>query len=160
MADHEISFTRVVMIGFQLASRELFLRADAIPIALAISNRSTDARYFPTTTLVHIMSSTPMTPGTRSGSHDDDSPPLSSPASSPPPMPESDNERIEDADYDPKAEAMHREEERLAKDTQKKQKKGALSKKAGQDPGADAKNYEKLEWFMSQSKVRLPINTN
>ncbi len=101
-----------------------------------------------------------MTPGTRSGSHVDDSPPLSSPASSPPPMPESDNEQMEDADYDPKAEAMHREEERLAKDTQKKQKKGALSKKAGQDPGGDAKNYEKLEWFMSQSKVRLPITTN
>ncbi|KAL8766188.1 MAG: hypothetical protein Q9209_006953 [Squamulea sp. 1 TL-2023] len=98
------------------------------------------------------MSSTPMTPGTRSGSHDDDSPPLSSPASSPPPMPDSDNETKEDADYDPKVEAMRKEEERLAKETQRKQKKGTGTKKAGHDPGVDAKNYEKLEWFMSQSK--------
>lgn len=98
-----------------------------------------------------------MTPGTRSGSHEEDSPPVSSPASSPPPMPESDTEAKEYADYDPKAEAMRREEERLAKETQRKQKKGTGMKKTGQDPGADAKNYEKLEWFMSQSKVCLPM---
>ncbi|KAL8664150.1 MAG: hypothetical protein Q9168_007963 [Polycauliona sp. 1 TL-2023] len=95
------------------------------------------------------MSSSPMTPGTRSGSHDDQSPPLSSPASSPPPIPESDKE---DVDYDPKAEAMRREEERLAKETQRKQRKSPITNKIAQDAGADAKNYEKLEWFMSQSK--------
>ncbi|KAL8676999.1 MAG: hypothetical protein Q9186_006534 [Xanthomendoza sp. 1 TL-2023] len=99
------------------------------------------------------MSSTPMTPGTRSGSHDDDSPPLSSPASSPPSMPESDNEAEKDADFDPKAEAIHREEEKLAKQNQRWQKKGfGNAKKAGRDTAADAQNYQKLEWFMSQSK--------
>ncbi|KAL8807185.1 MAG: hypothetical protein Q9182_000867 [Xanthomendoza sp. 2 TL-2023] len=67
-------------------------------------------------------------------------------------MPESDN----DADFDPKAEAMHREEEKLARENQKRQKKGlAFSKKAGRDTAGDAQNYEKLEWFMSQSKVSL-----
>ncbi|KAL8991616.1 MAG: hypothetical protein Q9169_007817 [Polycauliona sp. 2 TL-2023] len=101
----------------------------------------------------HNMSSTPMTPGTRSGSQEDQSPPLSSPASSPPPMPDSDTEVKEDADYDPRAEAMRKEEERLAKETQRRQKKSTgMNKTAAPDPGADAKNYEKLEWFMSQSK--------
>ncbi|KAL8882380.1 MAG: hypothetical protein Q9192_007593, partial [Flavoplaca navasiana] len=90
--------------------------------------------------------------GTLSGSHDDDSPPVSSPASSPPPMPEFDTEAKEDADYDPKVEAMRREEERLATETQRKQKKSTGIKKTGQDAGTDEKNYEKLEWFMSQSK--------
>ncbi|KAL8715669.1 MAG: hypothetical protein Q9225_006336 [Loekoesia sp. 1 TL-2023] len=97
------------------------------------------------------MSSTPMTPGTRSGSRDDDSPPLSSPASSPPSIPHSEDEEKEDADYDPKAEvAMRKEEEKLAKESQRKQKKGSM--KARWDAATDQKNFDRLDWFMSQSK--------
>ncbi|KAL8939073.1 MAG: hypothetical protein Q9216_003551 [Gyalolechia sp. 2 TL-2023] len=102
------------------------------------------------------MSSTPMTPGTRSGSRDGDSPPLSSPASSPPSLPHSDDDEEKgDRNYDPNAEAaMRREEERLAKESQKKQKRGSM-KAGGWDAAAsnNQKNFDRLDWFMSQSKV-------
>ncbi|KAI4181171.1 MAG: hypothetical protein L6R41_006777 [Letrouitia leprolyta] len=87
-----------------------------------------------------------MTPGTRSGS----SPPLSSPASSPPSLPHTDDEKG-DADYDPKAEAaMRKEEEKLANESQRRQKKGSM--KARWDAATDQKNFDRLDWFMSQSK--------
>lgn len=92
-----------------------------------------------------------MTPGTRSGS----SPPLSSPASSPPSLPHTDDEKG-DADYDPKAEAaMRKEEEKLANESQRRQKKGSM--KARWDAATDQKNFDRLDWFMSQSKVRRSL---
>lgn len=98
------------------------------------------------------MSSTPVTPRTRSESQDGDSPPLSSPASSPPSIPQSEDEKKEDADYDPKAEAaMRKEEERLVKESQRKQDRS--SKKPNWNAEDQKKNYDKLDWFMSQSKV-------
>lgn len=67
-------------------------------------------------------------------------------------MPHSEGEEKGDADYDPKAEAaMHKEEERLAKESQRKQKKGSM--KARWDAATDQKNFDRLDWFMSQSKV-------
>ncbi|KAL8834894.1 MAG: hypothetical protein Q9170_003536 [Blastenia crenularia] len=80
------------------------------------------------------------------------SPPLSSPASSPPSIPHSEDDEKCDGDYDPKAEAaMQKEEERLAQESQRKQKKGSM--KARWDAATDQKNFDKLDWFMSQSKV-------
>ncbi|KAL9599958.1 MAG: hypothetical protein Q9219_003520 [cf. Caloplaca sp. 3 TL-2023] len=99
------------------------------------------------------MSSAPMTPETRSGSHEDDSPPLSSPASSPPSIPHSEDEEKEDADYDPKVDAaIRKEEERLSKETQRKKKNG--SSRTGWDAATNQKNFDRLDWFMSQSKTQ------
>ncbi|KAL8696552.1 MAG: hypothetical protein Q9201_007604 [Fulgogasparrea decipioides] len=95
------------------------------------------------------MSSTPMSPETRSGSHDGDSPPDSSPPSSPPSLPETENEAGHDADYDPKVEAMRKEEEKLAEDSQRRRGRG-LAKDA--ISAANDSNFAKLEWFMQQSK--------
>ncbi|KAI4095743.1 MAG: hypothetical protein LQ344_001460 [Seirophora lacunosa] len=95
------------------------------------------------------MSSTPVTPRTRSESQDDDSPPLSSPPSSPPSMPPSEDEE-KDADYDPKAEAaMRKEEDKLAKESQRRQTKN--TKKPAWDAATEQQNYEKLDVFMSKS---------
>ncbi|KAL8712520.1 MAG: hypothetical protein Q9220_003368 [cf. Caloplaca sp. 1 TL-2023] len=94
-----------------------------------------------------------MTPGARSESQHDDSPPLSSPPSSPPSMPQSEDERENDADFDPKTEAMRKEEEKLAKENQRRNnRKSGNSKTAGRDAASDEKNFDKLNWFMSQSK--------
>ncbi|KAL8951956.1 MAG: hypothetical protein Q9222_002108, partial [Ikaeria aurantiellina] len=94
-----------------------------------------------------------MTPGARSESHNDNSPPLSSPPSSPPSIPQSEDEQNEDADYDPKAEAMRREEEKLAKENQRRNNRSTGNgKAAGRDAASDEKNFDKLNWFMSQSK--------
>ncbi|KAL8940784.1 MAG: hypothetical protein Q9211_002106 [Gyalolechia sp. 1 TL-2023] len=97
------------------------------------------------------MSLTSMTPGTRSASQDEDSPPLSSPASSPPSLPHSDEERG-DISYDPKPEAaMRKEEEKYTKESERKQKKGSM--KARWDAAATGqRNFDRLDWFMSQSK--------
>ncbi|KAI4138454.1 MAG: hypothetical protein L6R39_006777, partial [Caloplaca ligustica] len=97
------------------------------------------------------MNSTPITPRTRSESRDDDSPPLSSPASSPPSIPHSEDEKRGETDYEPKVEAaMQREEERLAKESQRKQDKSL--KKPNWSAEDQKQNYEKLDWFMSKSK--------
>ncbi|KAL8629758.1 hypothetical protein Q9189_004552 [Teloschistes chrysophthalmus] len=91
-------------------------------------------------------------PQTRSGSHDGDSPPESSPASSPPPMSENEQDEREDADYDPKAEAMRREEERLGKESQRRRNQIINGSKSAQDAAANDESFKKLEWFMKQSK--------
>ncbi|KAI4283915.1 MAG: hypothetical protein L6R35_005032, partial [Caloplaca aegaea] len=106
-------------------------------------------RVEPIFTPSSTMSSTPVTPRTRSESQDDGSPPLSSPPSSPPSMPPSEDEE-KDADYDPKAEAaMRKEEERLARDSRRRQTKN--KKKPVWDTETEKQNYEKLDVFMSQS---------
>ena len=92
-----------------------------------------------------------MTPGTRSGSLDADPAPDSSPPSSPPSMPDTERESDGDAEFDPKAEAMRKEEERLTKESQRRQKQ---SNKKAHDVGSDEKNFKELDWFMSKSKVR------
>ncbi|KAL8923378.1 MAG: hypothetical protein Q9208_004648 [Pyrenodesmia sp. 3 TL-2023] len=81
---------------------------------------------------------------------DDDSPPLSSPASSPPSIPHSEDEEKGDVDYNPKAEAaMRREEERLAQETERNQKK--TSKKSTWNAAEEKEKFDKLDVFMSKS---------
>lgn len=66
-------------------------------------------------------------------------------------MPPSEDEE-KDADYDPKAEAaMRKEEERLARDSRRRQTKN--KKKPVWDTETEKQNYEKLDVFMSQSLV-------
>ncbi|KAI4136856.1 MAG: hypothetical protein LQ341_005407, partial [Variospora aurantia] len=106
-------------------------------------------RVEPIFTQSSTMSSTPVTPRTRSESQDDGSPPLSSPPSSPPSMPPSEDEE-KDADYDPKAEAaMRKEEERLVRDSRRRQTKN--KKKPVWDTETEKQNYEKLDVFMTRS---------
>lgn len=66
-------------------------------------------------------------------------------------MPPSEDEE-KDADYDPKAEAaMRKEEEKLAKESQRRQTKN--TKKPAWDAATEQQNYEKLDVFMSKSLV-------
>ncbi|KAL8687210.1 MAG: hypothetical protein Q9218_006552 [Villophora microphyllina] len=90
-------------------------------------------------------------PQTRLGSHDGDSPPELSPASSPPPMSEPDQDAEEDKTYDPKLEAMHKEEQKLSKESERKRSQNLNAKDNAQDREADEQSFKKLEWFMKQS---------
>lgn len=92
-------------------------------------------------------------PQTRSGSYDGDSPPESSPASSPPPASENEQDEKEDADYDPKADAMRKEEERLGKESQRRRNQNTHGNNSVHDAAANDESFKKLEWFMKQSKV-------
>ncbi|KAI4256830.1 MAG: hypothetical protein LQ352_001910 [Teloschistes flavicans] len=91
-------------------------------------------------------------PQTRSGSYDGDSPPESSPASSPPPASENEQDEKEDADYDPKADAMRKEEERLGKESQRRRNQNTHGNNSVHDAAANDESFKKLEWFMKQSK--------
>ncbi|KAL8723883.1 MAG: hypothetical protein Q9181_007110 [Wetmoreana brouardii] len=64
-------------------------------------------------------------------------------------MPETENEAGDDANYDPEVEAMRKEEEELARDSQRRRGRG-LAKDA--IFAANDSNFAKLEWFMQQSK--------
>lgn len=70
-------------------------------------------------------------------------------------MPETEKEGGGDADYDPKVEAMRKEEEKLVKESQRKRDSGRGNlKNAAAEAAANEKSFAKLEWFMKQSEVR------
>ena len=86
------------------------------------------------------MSSTPMSPGSR----DESSP---TPPSSPPSAAE------DDANYDPKVEAMQREEEKLKEQSRRDQQVRKEKDRSTLDGQDNSKSLNDLDWFLSRSQV-------
>ena len=92
-----------------------------------------------------------MTPGSPDG--------VKSPTSSPPSSPPSVN--VSDTEYDPRAERMRREEERLKDETKRERRQIREEEEQRLKEEDDGKSMTDLDWFLNRSQVQTrPLHYN